>query len=59
MNSTVENGALEQNLENPYKFNKFTLRPFLDPLMFKIETKKLLTDWLNLKGGEGFSGYGT
>jgi hypothetical protein len=55
MNSTVKNGTLELNLENLHKFNKFTSRPFLDPLMSKIGTKKLLTDWLNLKGGEGFS----
>jgi len=27
---------------------------FFRPLMFKIETKKLLAYWLNLKGGEGF-----
>jgi hypothetical protein len=27
----------------------------LDPNLVKFETKKLLTSWLNLKGGEGFS----
>ena len=32
---------------------------FLDPHMYKFETKKLLTSWLNLKGGEGFSSFRT
>jgi len=28
---------------------------FLDPIVLRFETKKLLASWLNLKGGEGFS----
>jgi hypothetical protein len=28
---------------------------FFGPILFKIDTKKLLAFWLNLKGGEGYS----
>ena len=59
INSTPKAHEFELYLQ--YFFNLNWLQPciFLDPILLKFETKKLLTSWLNLKGGEGFSSFRT
>jgi hypothetical protein len=56
---TAKNYIFDQYLQNFLNLNWLESCILLDPIMLKIQTKKLLTFWLKLKGGEGFSNLGT
>jgi hypothetical protein len=55
INSTAKVYDFEEHSQNSFDFGWLHPCLLLDPFVLKIETKKLLTDGLNLKGGEGFS----
>ena len=59
INSTAKAHDFELYLQNFFNLNWLQPCIFLDPIVLKFETKKLLTYWLNLKGGQGFSSSGT